>query len=207
MPVTIRPEIAIRAELRKSVKNVLELNEKLESVIAIKPKQPSGVFHGKIDHSPPPWASSVANCILDLHADSREMEEWLRVSLELPYRHRGGSSANTRKALESVIRLAETVDDHVVKEYTRKLDRWCKRALVALGIIEAPGRIPRLPGENEPACPWCANHTLRMFPVAGLIKCVTPKCFDEEGRKPEARMEYSPYVGDFVLVWQDQRGN
>ncbi len=205
MPTVIPHEIAIRERLKDTVSHALGLNEKLESVIAIKSKQPSGVFHGKIDHSQPPWAASVANCVLDLHAASREMEEWLRVSLHLPQRHRGGSSVNTRKALEAVVRLSQGADDHSVDRYIRELNGWCRRALIALGHTEPPRRIPRLPGEAEPACPWCHNHTLRMFPVAGLIKCVTPKCNDEEGRKPEARMEYSSHVGDFVLVWQDMR--
>lgn len=137
---------------------------------------------------------------------AREMEDDLRLRLKLPRGVRGGSSANTSKALEAVCRLAEGVDDRSVQDCTRDVDRWIRRAQIALGQTEPPRRIPRLPGEKEPACPFCENHTLRMFPVAGLIKCVTPKCTDEEGRKPEARMEYSPHVGDFVLVWQDMRG-
>jgi hypothetical protein len=202
---TIPAEIAIRNRLKNSVTETLDLNDKLECVVAIKTRQPSGVFHGKIDFSQPPWAASIANCILDLHAMSREMEEWLRVALHLPHRHRGGSSANTQKALEAVVRLAEGADDYAVTRYTRDLNRWCRRALIALGHTEAPRRIPRLPGEDEPLCPWCKHHTLRMFPIAGLIKCVTPDCVDEKERKPEARMEYSSHVGDFILVWQDQR--
>lgn len=207
MPATIAPHIALRSRLRETIENALGLNAKLESVIALKTKQPSGVFHGKIDFSQPPWASGIANCIFDLHAEAREMEEWLRVAAKLPQKNRGGSSGNTRKALEAVLRLAEAADDHAVKQHTKWLDGWCRRALIALGHSEAPSRIPRLPGEPEPVCPWCQNHTLRMFPMAGVIKCISPvsQCADEEGRKPQARMEFSAHVGDFVLVWQDQR--
>lgn len=140
---------------------------------------------------------------MDLHAQSREMEEWLRIALKLPNRHRGGSSANTGKALEAVMRLSEGVDDHIVAENTRWLDRWITRARIALNYIEPLRRVPRLPGGREPKCPWCDNHTLRMVSREGLIKCVTPKCVDEEKRKPEARMVYSAHVGDFVMVWQD----
>jgi hypothetical protein len=123
----------------------------------------------------------------------------------LPDRLRGGSAANTRKALEAVQRLCEGADDHMALSATRTLRHWLKQALIALGEMEAPRRIPRLPGEKEPSCPWCANHTLRMLPLEGLIVCVTPKCTDEDGRKPRARMQFSSHVGDFVLVWQDMR--
>jgi hypothetical protein len=203
VPAVIPREIALRSRLKDAIEKALSLNEHLEQVIAIKSKQPSGIFHGKIDHSQPPWASSIAHCIMDLHAQSREMEEWLRVALKLPQRHRGGSSANTGKALEAVARLCEGADDHAVTENTKWLDGWIRRAQIALGQKEPPRRIPRLPGQKEPVCPWCSNHTLRMLPMKGVIKCVTPKCVDSEGRKPEARMEYSAHVGDFVIIWQD----
>lgn len=206
MPAVIAPEITLRYELKDTVSHTLVLNQRLEAVIAIKTKQPSGIFHGKIDHSQPPWAAGIANCVLDLHAQSREMEEWLRISQHLPHRHRGGSGRNTAKALEAVIRLCEAADDRTVISHAKWLDGWCRRAKIALGHSEPPRRIPRLPGEPEPACPWCKNHTLRMIPLKGLIKCLTPKCEDEAGRRPEARMEFSSHVGDFVLVWQDQRG-
>lgn len=203
MPAVIAPHIILRQNLRAAVDHTLVLDLRLEAVIAIKTTQPSGIFHGKIDHSQPPWAAAVANCILDLHADSRTMEEWLRIAQKLPQRDRGGSTKNTAKALLAVLRLCENANDETVKEYTHQLNKWCFRAQIALGQTEPPRRIPRLPGEPEPACPWCKNHTLRMLPLDGLIKCMTPRCVDEEGRRPEARMEYSPHVGDFVMVWQD----
>lgn len=206
MPHTIPPEIALRHRLKDAIQHALELNQQLEAVISVKSKQPSGVFHGKIDHSQPPWAASVAHCVMDLHADARRMESQARAELNLPDRPRGGSGKNTAQALSSLVQLAVSIDDYSVNEFSKLLGRWARRAMIALGQSEPLRRIPRLPGEAEPACPWCENHTLRMFPMAGLIKCVTPKCADEQGRKPSARMEFSPHVGDFVLVWQDQNG-
>lgn len=205
MPATIAPEIALRARLGDAISHALSLNGKLEAIVPIRSKQSNAgnIFHGKIDHSAPPWNAGAANAVLDLHAQSREMEEWLRIALKLPRRARGGSSANTRKALEAVLRLAQGADDHAVKEHTRWLDGWCHRALIVLGRTEPPQRIPRIPGGKEPKCPWCENHTLRMLPIQGLIKCISPGCKDEENRKPAARMEYSEHLADWIIVWQD----
>lgn len=204
MPKPIPAHQAIRDELRSSVTHALVLNGQLELVVAVKVKQP-GTFHGKVDFSQPPWYAPVANAITDLHALAREMEAWLRLSQHLPSRPRGGSSENTRKALEGVVRLSEAALDGTVRGHTRELNGWGRRAKVALGETEMPKKLPRQPGEPERKCPFCKNHTLRMTPL-GLcrdeqIKCVNPGCKDEEGRPPTARVEY--FHGELVLRWMD----
>lgn len=203
MPAVIPAHVAIRTRLKDTIHHSLQLSDQLKAATAIKSRMPSGVFHGKIDFSQPPWNASAANTYLDLHALSREMEEWLRISQQLPLKRRGGSDTNTRKALEGVSRLSEKADDHIVKRHTRSLDAWCRRAGIALGEIETPRRIPRMPGQPEPACPFCRHHTLRAFPLYGLIKCIDPGCKDDQDRKPSARLEYSEHVGDFIILWQD----
>lgn len=203
MPAVIPAHVALRSRLRDTIILTADLNSKLEAIVAIKAKAPSGVFHGKIDHSQFPGNIAAINTILDLHALAREIEEWLRVALKLPQKHRGGSSANTGKALAAVVRLAEGAGDHAVKEHTRALDKWCTRALIVLGTVEAPRKIPRQPGQPDPKCPFCHAATLRSWPMEGVIRCIDPTCRDEEGRKASARMEYSAHVGDFVLVWMD----
>jgi hypothetical protein len=203
VPAVIPAHVALRSRLRDTITLALGLNTRLEAITAIKTRQPSGIFHGKIDHSQFPGNVAAINTILDLHALARETEIWFRIALKLPEKHRGGSSANTRKALEAVARLAEGAADHAVKEHTRAVDKWCTRALVVLGVIEAPRKIPRQPGQPDPKCPFCKDATLRSWPMGGEIRCISPTCRDEGGRKPSARMEYSAHVGDFVLVWQD----
>lgn len=172
-------------------------------IIAVKSRQPSGNFHGKVDHSQPPWNASAANVILDLHALTRKMESELRAELGLPRRIRGGSDANTAQALDAVLRLAESADDWLVRVYSRELDRWAKRARVTLDETEFPRRLPRQPGHPEPVCPFCHAHTLRSLPAAGDIFCINPACKDENKKRPRARMEYSKVAGDWVMVWQD----
>jgi hypothetical protein len=203
MPQVVPVHVALRSALKESVQQAIILDERLEALIAVRSRQPSERFHGKVDHSQPPWNAQVANVILDLHAKAREMEAWLRASQGLPYRPRGGSGQNTRKALENISRLAEAAQDGTVRDHTRDLEKWIRNARVALDETEMPKRLPRSPGLPEPKCPWCENHTLRMLPLKGQIFCIKPDCKDEQERKPKAQMEYSAHVGDWVICWQD----
>jgi len=203
MPVIIPAHVALRSKLKDEVHHALVLNERLENIIAVKSRINLEGFHGKLGHGPPPWNAGAANAIMDLHAGVRDVEACLRISLKLPKRFRGGSSDNTRAALENVVRLAEGADDHIVAVSTRWLGGWCRKASVALGEAETPRRLPRIEGQKEAVCPFCECHTLRMLPLYGSIKCISPDCKDDEGRKPSAKLEYSEHVGDWLLRWQD----
>lgn len=202
MPKAIPAHIALRTTLRESVNHSLGLNAQLEMVIAIKPNQP-GNFHGKVDFSQPPWHAPVANAITDLHALAREMEAWLRLSQGLPKRERGGSSENTKKALENVVRLSEAAQDGTVKGHTRELNSWGGRAEIALGRKEMPSRLPREKGQPVRTCPWCGQDTLRTLPLKGIISCIDMKCVDDENQRPRGKMEFSAIVADWVVVWQN----
>jgi hypothetical protein len=203
MPAVVSAHVALRARLRDSAGHAVILDGKLEALIAERPAKSSGGFHGKIDFSQPPWHAPVANCHLELHSLSRRLEREMRWELVLPQRARGGSNANTRKALEAVCRLGEGTDDFMVRLVTKELEKWSRRASIALELTEVPKRLPRNPGGPEPKCPFCENHTLRSRSLEGKIYCISPGCKDEEGRKPEARMEYSPVTGGWEVVWQD----
>lgn len=203
MPATIPVHVAIRESLKDSVQHAIALDIRLELLIAERPSRPSGNFHGKIDFSSPPWHAPVAHCHFDLHALSRKLERDLRAELNLPRRYRGGSSSNTPKALHAVHRLAQGADDFMVRLSAKELEKWSRRASIALEITEPPKKLPRLPKEPERLCPFCKNRTLRIISLEGKIYCVNPACKDNEGRKPEARLEYSAIVNDLVLVWQD----
>jgi hypothetical protein len=187
--------------LRDSAGYAAGLDERLEALIAEKPSRPSGGFHGKIDFSQPPWYAPVAHSHLELHALARRLEKEMRAELGFPDRRRGGSGTNTRKALTAICGLSEGCDDFMVRLVTRELEKWSRRASIALELTEIPKRLPRHPG--NPKCPFCENHTLRMRSLEGKIYCINPGCKDEEGRKPEARMEYSAVIGDWTVLWQD----
>lgn len=191
----------IRMRLREAASDALSLNQRLENIIAVKSTRPSGVFHGKVDHSQPPWNAAAADAIMDLHAWSRENEQLMRLRTGLPVRERGNSSSNTAKALAAITRLAEKARDEDVTSAAAWLAAWTRKASQILGDTEQAARLPRLQGQKEPPCPWCRGTTLRQLPLAGVVFCIDPSCADDEGRHPKARLEY--FRGDFVLRWQD----
>lgn len=201
MPATIPYPAQLRADLREIIDEAVGLNLLLENIIAVRGKQSSEVFHGKVDHSQPPWNAAAANAIMELHRYARTNEAFLRSQLHIPPRQRGGSSANTKAALEAITKLADGATDEHVRFVKKDIDGWCKKALIILGVIETSKRLPREKGQQEPKCPWCKRDTLRQLALDGIIKCVDPECKDEEGRRPFAQLEY--FRGDMVLRWQD----
>lgn len=204
MPAVIPAHIAIRTRLAESVTHALELSERLESLIAVKARHPSGSFHGKVDHSQPPWNAQVAYAITGLHALARKMEREIRAELDLDPRERGSSDANTREALKAMMAQCERADDFTVRLYTRELEKWWRGAKIALDEMEIPRRLPRSPGKPEPVCPFCKNHTLRVKILENEIYCVNPSCpAKADGRNPRAYMDYSRVVGDWVVRWDD----
>lgn len=195
---------SVRARLQESVKAACKLNAELEEAIPEPIRHShSNAKHGKVSAAPIPWFSQAAFLVLDLHAEARDREATLRLSAGLPARERGSSSKNTAAALEAAVDVSWNVDDARVEDYCRWLDRWCRKALVALGEVDAPQHLPREVGGKHPSCPFCKKHTLRMWPLRGEIRCLNPVCLDEEGRKPRAKMEFSSFTREFVLVWQD----
>lgn len=195
---------SLRSHLQEAVHACVILSERLENVLAT-PLQhlPGEVRHGKVSAAPVPWYTTAAWLITDLHAESRRMEATMRVHANQPTRQRGGSDLNTYKALESVVAVSWAVEDEFVQECTRWIEKWCGRARIALGEADEPRRLPRQPGQKDPACPFCTERTLRFWALSGAVRCVNPACFLEDGRKASARMEYSNVASDFVLVWND----
>lgn len=197
------PADALRDELKKQAEHAVALSSLLEHILAVKPRQPSGHFHGKVDFSQPPWHSPAATAVMDFHALARRLEREIRAEHDLPEKKRGGSDGNTKAAVGALLAQAQRADDWMVRQLTREFQGWSRRALSILGVTEFPRKLPRVPGEPEPECPFCKNHTLRSLPGSAVIKCVNPHCRDEKGRRAVAHMEYSPVAGGWVMVWQD----
>lgn len=201
MPRTIPKHVAIRTDFRDTVTVVFVLAERLETIIAVKSRGSEQVFHGKVDHSQPPWNAGAANMIFELHAWTRFTERLWRRTAGFPERPRGGSQANTGKALAALCGLSETVCDELVLEDRRWLDSWARRAKIVLGEEESIRRLPRQLGAREPKCPWCKRDTLRQKALEGIVFCMDPVCKDDEKRRPLAQLEY--FRGEMVLRWQD----
>lgn len=201
MPAVIPKHVQLRTEFRAVITDALNLNTRLEEVVAMKPSVPDSGYHGKVSHSPAPWNSPAGNTILDLHAWVRKNEQFMRTMLNLPVRPRGGSSDNTHTALTNMAKLAEGSTDDIVWMMKQELNAWCRQAGIVLGETEPAKRLPRLTGETEPRCPWCKRDTLRQLAREGKIFCIDITCKDEEGRRPEAQLEY--FKGEMMLRWQD----
>lgn len=195
---------SVHARLQEAISDVNSLNSQLENVIADPSRHSSSnIKRGKVSAAPVPWYSQAAFLIMDLHAWSRDYEATLRLAVQLPARDRGGSSANTGKALESIIAAAWKADDQRVKDCCMWLERWCRRARMALGDADHPQMLPQQPGKTQPKCPFCHHTTLRFWPLRNEIRCVDAGCKDDSGNRPRASMEISKLTGTFDLVWQD----
>lgn len=195
----------VRERLRAAVVSAVDLNGRLEVIIATATSRPGGGGRaGRIDHSQPPWNAPVAHLVLELHVLARYLENDLRDLIGLRWIIRGGDDANTRFALEAIANLAEAVtQDGWLLKPAHDLDSWCSRSLVVLGDRDVPQRLPRNVGQAEARCPYCGHLTLRFWSSRGEVRCVNPGCRDGDDRRPVARMDYSPVVQGWVLAWRD----
>lgn len=195
---------AVRERLRDAAETAIDLDQRLEEVIAVPVSKIRGDNkRGRIDHSQPPWNARVAHLIMELHSGARVIEAEYRTVLNMRWQYRGDKDSNTKLALLAVLNLAEAAEDSFIAEHVRWLNSWCARALIVLGDRDLPKHLPRDVGQPEPRCPYCARLTLRFWAIQGEVRCVNPACRDGDDRRPVARMEYSPVVQDWILAWRD----
>lgn len=181
------------------------LLERLQQEIPHKPsRQPSAGGVPRGGHGPlASWNSQAALLFLEIHSGIRELETDAKYSLSGRIRTRGGSDSNTVIAFEGLPGLLAAADGSLALTVARRLEGWAHRARLVLGEIEPFSRLPRLPGEGEPACPWCERQTLRYRPYSGAVRCVNPACQDSQGNQPEGRLDIGQYSGEPVLAWAD----
>lgn len=162
----------------------------------------------KVAGSPAPWHAEAAVVLLDVHEGARRLEASLRrdTAGRLGQR-RGGSDTNTRRALQSVVRLAEALDTDQQRHAARIVAHWVTsaRQVKDIDLTDRWEPLPRLPGMLPPACDYCLTYSLRWNRRAGEVRCILTACRDEDGRRPVARMQIGRYSGQASLVWQDGR--
>jgi hypothetical protein len=181
------------------------LIEQLEAEVPEKPKRPYGGFGtGSGGHGPlASWNSQAALLLLEIHAGIRELETDVKYQLSGRVRSRGGSDGNTFAALDGLAGLVATADYTTAQTIARKLENWAFRARLVLGEVEPFSRLPRLPGQKEPACPYCQSRTLRYRPFSGQVRCVRPGCKDGNGDSPVGKLDVGAYSGEPELAWAD----
>jgi hypothetical protein len=199
---------SLYTRLSHAVVELVGLLGELENVLPHRPAEgyrPAGASGtpGKPGARMASWNTAVAYVILEVHAGARELEQNLRYSKTGSIYERGGSDKNTTAALYSITALAAGAGDYELRDATRTVERWCWKARLALGEAEPLVHVPRAPGKRAPRCPWCGFATLRMKPLAGIVRCVNPACADANGSRPVGKVEFGPAFGEPLLVWQD----
>jgi hypothetical protein len=192
--------------LRQAAADLAALLPRLEAELPHRPREgfrPPGASGtpGKPGARLASWNTQVAMIILSVHAGVRELEQNLRYRLTGSLRERGGSDGNTLAALDAVVSVAAGSGDRELHHAMRTVERWCWQARLALGETEAWVHVPRAPGQRAARCVYCGFATLRMRALSGLLRCVNPACLDQDGRRPEGRVEYGPGYGEPVVVW------
>jgi hypothetical protein len=180
---------------------------RVEAEITEKRRNPFGGFGTPKGGHPAlaSWNPQAAMWVLDVHAGLREAEQNLAYGITRRLRdQRGGSERNTVKILDGLPSLAAGADYTVVRELARRLESWEFRGRLLLGEIEPFARLPRLPGQPAPACPYCRQiDSLRYRPVTGQVRCIRPGCTDSNGERPDGLLTTGQFSGEPQLEWKD----
>ncbi|MER6515060.1 hypothetical protein ABT158_50230 [Nonomuraea sp. NPDC001636] len=168
--------------------------------------------HHKISGSPAPWHPEAGPLLMDVHAGVRDLEVDLTyaVAQRMPegrwLEHRGDSDENTLEALAAVVRLAFGAPGDRVRQAARAMSGWIERGRQIRDIGESEKWIPiRVSKGLPPACVYCNTFSLRVAQQSGRVRCVNPKCADENGDRPSAHIEKNKVDGSATLVWADGR--
>lgn len=202
----MRTTDSVHTRLTDNTAELIALLPRLEAELPEKKRNPHGGFgSGKGGHHPlAAWNVQAAMLILDIHVGARELETNLRYQVAGTVWVRGGSETNTEKCLKGLPSLAMGVPYDVQVMAIRRTESWIYRGRLVLGDAEPVSRLPRLPGEPEPACPYGPHKgTLRVQHLTGVVRCLHPACRDSNGNKPSGRIELGAYSGEPLIAWAD----
>jgi hypothetical protein len=198
--------VAIHVRISDDVAAMEALLERLEEELPEKKKNPHG-GHGSAKGGHPPltsWNTQVAMLVMDIHAGVRELETDLRYAIAGTVRVRGGSDGNTTRSLRALPGLCAGSDHAAVQLACKKLEGWIYRAQLILGDVAPFSRLPRLPGQGEPVCPFCNSAgSLRVQHATGKVRCLKPSCRDTEGNKPSGLVEMGQFSAQPLIAWSD----
>jgi len=146
-----------------------------------------------------PWNASAAAVYWDIWYGARSLARRMRTELGL-----SDDCLPGPEGLAQVLACGPAVSARLLGEVTARLWSWVQRAsaLPDVGESEPWTHVPRVPGFQPPACPYCKTFGLRMQPRAGQIRCFFPDCRDLDGHPTRARMEYG-HFGKPCLVFGD----
>jgi hypothetical protein len=200
----MRSPVALHVRITEDVAVLTGLLDRLEAELPEKKRNPHGGHGaGKGGHHPlAAWNSQIAMLVMDIHGGAREIELDLRYSVTGALRFRGGSDRNTQKSLSNLVPLCAGCDYAAVQLVAKRLEAWIWRARMVLGDAEPFSRLPRLPGQSDPRCPFCKTAgSLRVKHATGVVICLRPGCCDSDGNRTTGRVEVGPYSGQPLIAW------
>lgn len=196
----MRATPSVFTRISDDCQELVALLARLEDEVPEKKRNPYGGYGSGSGGHPPlcAWNAPAAMLVMDLHAGARDLELELRYRISGSTRSRGGSSGNTTKSFEVIPSLSAGVDYHLAQQVVTKLESWIRRARLILGDAEPFSRLPRLPGQGDPVCPFCRTPgTLRVLHKTGVVRCLRPSC------TASGRVEFGAYSGEPSLMWND----
>lgn len=149
------------------------------------------------------WNSVAAELTIEFHRKIRALESSLNERVVGATKHRGPSDTNTRRAIDAVVSLCETIDTSDVLGVLNYLTHFTRRATTYFDPAKGLHRLPRNPGEKEHCCPYCGNKTMRWNPARGIAVCVLPTCLNEGGKRPRWSAEFTLTEDQLVFRWDE----
>jgi hypothetical protein len=156
----------------------------------------------------PPWSSPAASAIFTL-ADRAYAAECILRPPHLPVPPPRATVPAIQRSLAYAAAAAPVSSPALLPAAARLLEGALHVSLQALGSEERWSPLPRLPRTPAPRCPFsCGLPSLRMRPLQGSVRCITPHCTDSHGLPhPEAsaypRRGKEPGEWEWRLIWRD----
>jgi hypothetical protein len=165
---------------------------------------------GQTPHSTEPWNAAAGAALMTAHQAVRDLENELLIRDGLQARYRGGSTANTLRALEQVVIRAGNGHPADAAMVTRRLFGLAAPAERLPAVDERASWLPIRGGDDgrdSPACPLCGTWSLRLAEQSMALACFYqgPPCRDGSGGglRILGRLAWSAVTADPVLIWED----
>lgn len=191
--------------LYQATREAEELLGRLEPLLT--EPEGSGPDTGTIGRHAPesrePWAPAAASAYWDLYFGAGNLARGMRsaAGLRLPlFKDTYGA-----EALAIVRNMAPGVSDTPLRWATRQLEQWvaAARSVPSVDEDEPWVPLPKRPGGEQLACPYCKTFGLRMLRRKGEVRCFFPDCKDADGNHTRARMEPGRMTGEERLIFGD----
>lgn len=164
---------------------------------------PTGTIGRHPPESSEPWQDEAAHAYWTIWFGARKTADRLRQLNGLPAREWG--AGDTSRALGLILSLAVNISPDDLEATLARVEGWVAQARRIRDIdeVDSWSPVPRLPGSQPPACPYCKTLSLRMSRLREEVRCFFPGCQDLDGNPTRARMERGLLSDGGLLVFGD----